>query len=276
MARLRLEINLRTGTIDRNETATRRLNGENFATTIIREVGLKYTNDRWKELNGRIRGQVERAVRREIAHMARQYQRGVVGRGQRKTQFNITSAVQSENRAGILSPSASVPMNRPWPSLTPKYSRWKANHGYSQGHFLLHGYLGQRLSKAESWTEIFGPVAVRVIRTAPGEVKGLPKIEAMGERQARFHIGKIEVRALGKITANMVPALAGQPIGFGTAGRTNGLLGLVAANDEELAYHLGQNPATAPYRSTLEPFLGFVLTKAIPVAVKARVTKLIS
>jgi hypothetical protein len=50
--------------------------------------------------------------------------------------------------------------------------------------------------------------------------------------------------------------------------RKNGLIGPVAQYDRELAYRLGGNP----YRATLEPFLGFVLTRAIPAAVRNRVT----
>lgn len=277
MARLRLNINLVSGKAV-PEIGSRRLNTRNFATTIVRDVGIQYSDRRWKELKSTIQGQIHRDVTREIESIARQYKSLVVAAGaQRASRGTIRSSVQgASNAAGTTFAQTQMPFpNRPWTPLSPRYAAWKAKQGAPAGHFALKGKLGQEMSKASTWTGMFGPVSVRIIRTEVGsERRDAPTITRhRGDLQQTFSIAKIEVRALGEITARMLPALTGGQPGF--SGDGPALMALAYRNSPDLEHRLAGNMKNVPYRATVEPFLGFVLTKAIPAAVHNRVSTLV-
>ncbi len=276
MARLRLVINLKDGRGSiQPEFSTRRLNGKNFASTIVSEVGLEYSQKEYQALRDTIRDQVSRDVHREIQHVARQYVDLIIGaRNQRSSRATLRSSTQgSPTAGGFATAEAQVSLpNRPWAPLSPRYAAWKAKHNYPAGHFQLSGFLGREMGKGSTWTGVFGPVSIRVLRTS-NDVKPqiIPTIR-QGFNQI-FSVGKIEVRALGQIDANMLPALTkGGGIGF--SGDGNALMSLVYNKNKELEYGLAGNMARVPYRPTLEPFLGFLLSKAIPAAVHNRVATL--
>lgn len=268
MARLRLEINLLTGARVRT-VGSRRLNGENFATTIIKDVGLRYAASRFNDLKTSLSSQLRPVVLREIEHVARKYRELIVGSaGVRAAMFTLTPATyESGVREAVTRPR--------WAPLTPHYLAQKAREGRSPNHFLYTGALGNSMNRASTWVNMFGPVKVRVVRTGgdtPQAVADYTNSFASrrGGTDIRFDVAKIEVRALGKITANMLPALAGGEVGF-ARDRNHGLIGLIYGGDEELGYRLSGNSKTTPYRSTVEPFLGFVLTRSIPAAVSAKI-----
>lgn len=270
MGRIRLSINLLTGhsTPSRVGSFTssqhvNRLNGKNFASTIVQRVGLTYAESRYKEFKNDIAFQIQRDVEREIQNVARQYNTLVVGAANKRT-----------SRATIYSRLEGGPQEyfaRNWAPLSPKYAAWKANKGYPAGHFELTGRLGTVMKRGNMWTQLFGPVRVDVIRTA-GNVpaQNVPTIRS--GYTGRFAIANIRVHALGRVDANMLPALAGMP--NVADGRDTGLIGLVHSRLPRLAWKIGGNRNT-PYRPTLEPFLSFLLTKAIPSAVHNRVSALV-
>lgn len=281
MARLRLEINLKTG-IATPSVGTNRLNGENFASTIVRDIGLKVADSRWEAVKRDLRNELKRDVEREIEHIARRYVALTVNAPNRGSVVKLTSASQSTSADGNNGSAVTAQFSRKWDSLSPSYVARKRRAGLSPNHFLAAtNSIKPALGSGDSWVDTFGPVKIRVSRitqdTMPAKITNLTGRYGVSFRkgsEVRFGIAKVEVSALGRINARMVPALRfdNGPLASETDGRTNGLLGVVSAEGgRQLAYRLGGNSETTPYRATLEPFLGFVLTRAIPTAVGNRV-----
>jgi hypothetical protein len=85
----------------------------------------------------------------------------------------------------------------------------------------------------------------------------------------KIAIATIRVQAMTRITPGMLPALGGGGLGdFGSNARGSGLLAMLG---ERVAWRLGGNPQTVPFRPTIQPFLGYFLTRAMPNAVFKRI-----
>ena len=96
-----------------------------------------------------------------------------------------------------------------------------------------------------------------------------------GAPQSEVHVktGRMVVRAFGNITADMLPALlSGDVDDF--EGNSQALMGLLPDN---IKLRLDHKPdGKVPYRMTIEPFVSWFLTRAIPYAVNRRLKQEVS
>ncbi|SKB62318.1 hypothetical protein [Sphingopyxis flava] len=261
--RLRLFFNLATGG---SSARTTKRWAATAASTIIQNVAFGYA-DGYREILVRdIQKRVGLDVRAEIANAAARYRRIVIGHERGMSVGGLQAMTEGGPRTV---PSQGIV----WKPRSPKYLARKERHlGHTRWFEGWTHHMASMLSKGEMWTEIFGPIKVSVRSgkspgfggaVAPnlGGLRYRPVAkEGQDPKAIRIHIGSVEVAALEKITPAMLQSYTKGGIPAAVA----------AAGYEELAYRLGGPPA-APYRPTLEPFLNFVLTKAIPYAVQRRV-----
>ena len=130
-----------------------------------------------------------------------------------------------------------------------------------------------QMMSGQNWIKMFGPISVQVKRQRSYSASDTASANARrdimtnlnrkplalpGGDVVRLGVARIEVRALGRIT----PGSLSRP------SKKSHMIGLVMKHDEELAHRLA---GRGPYRPTLEPFLEFVLTRAVPGAVLKRI-----
>lgn len=292
--RIRFRLNQQTGSLTKQRTSQRAL--ASFANIIIEEVGLQYSDQSYKQLRASINGPLRADIHKEIQHIARQYEKIIVGMpGKRLNRVTLTSARQDfSSRTGVGSPALQQfgalreysTGGTLWAPRKPKYLVQKQRDVGHQRWFEHTGILGLAMSSGKTWEAMFGPIIIRIRRgeTQTGNARDIKFNLSSGETRASdmkflgtrsgktFSVATIQVSALGKITAAMIPALltGKPPIGKPADGRTTGLIGLVRAKNAPLAWHIAGGPEV-PYRPTLEPFLGFALTRSIPEAVFARI-----
>lgn len=243
---------------------------------MIRDVGLAYAEKSYFDLRRKISVELERDVLSEIENVARMYRQFIVGVGGERARQAVlkTNVVASTTASGRQNSAAVASLGGLLPEWAPRgkrYLRWKRRKYGHARWFENDGYLGEKLSKGSTWQAAFGPVNVRVIRTAANT--GNPQATQITDGSAVgsqiFSVAKIEVRAFTDITAQMLPALITGRLEFtGIDGRKSGLL---SGFSSQLQYRLGGR--VQRYRPTLEPFLGFALTRAIPAAVFQRIQR---
>lgn len=263
--RLRLFINFRTGT-QKSRVSKRSLNA--VATTIVQNVALGYADGYRDVLVNDIQKRVGLDVRAEISNAAARYKRLVIGHERGMGSGRLEPVTEGGGRLGI-QPSAGIA----WGPRSPKYlARKRRQLGHARWFDGWTRHMGGSLGKASVWTDIFGPVRVAVRAGKSREAAGVVRPDLGGSRYRpaaregqdlkaiRIHIGSVEVGAFERITLATIRSHSKSGIPAAVA----------AAGYEELAYRLG-GPPTAPYRPTLEPFLEFVLTRAIPHAVQRRI-----
>lgn len=293
--RLRFRFNQQSGRAFQQKVPQKAAN--NFAAAIIESVGLEYAEKYYDDLKTKISTTMSDDVRKEVEHIARQYKKFIVGSeaNQRSTRGELTSFAATEGQTALNSQglkSFNIGGSR-WASRNRQYLSDKMKKKSHQRWFEYDGVLGEAMRKGSVWLSIFGPISIKVIRTKSVSVKegsrkrveepldfnGLTRsvrtAKLFGESGVgKFSVARIEVRALGRVTPAMLPALvsgkADAPIP--ADGRKTGLLNLVTAYDRSLAHGLGSGQQV-PYRPTLEPFLAFALTRSIPSAVFNRVAQ---
>ena len=265
--RLRFVLNQATGKKD-NKQAMQRA-GSEFAAVIVRQVGLVAAEERYKELTQSIKAELYRDVQQEVERIAYYYNRYVVGRaGIRDRAITLkgqTTTVREDMKFGKWEPLAKSTVRRK------KHSRF----------FEDKKNLREQTQAGHVWEDAFGPIQIRVVRTKSGlvDLGGARPYRGLGARgRNNFSVARIEVFALGKITAAMLPDLAtGVPAqsGYTDQARRAGMLDMLPGGKNGLRYKLAnwgrQSGVDAPYRPSLEPFLSFVLTRAIPRAVQSRI-----
>jgi hypothetical protein len=286
--RIRFRFNQQTGVrTDRQEL--QRASGR-FAQSIVEQVGLQYADNAFKDLQSRIGASLQGDVRNEIEHVARQFRKFIVGStGARSSRADLTTSTSNARGTGPLRTeieglrSASVGGTF-W---TPRKKRYLTEKRQKVGHnrwFEHQGELSKGIRNGSTWTNAFGPISIKVQRvksisglanTLDFGGKSLTPRDANvfgGRAKGTFSVARIEVSAFGKITPAMLPALITGKMDapIPSDGRTTGLIGLLGNANPALAYRLGGGP-NVPYRPTLEPFLAFALTRAIPSAVFNRI-----
>ncbi len=263
--RLRLFFNLATGAS--SARTTKRWAGI-AASTIAQNIAFGYADGYRKTLVRDVQQRVRLDIRAEIANAAARYRRIVIGHERGMGAGRLDAVTEGRGAPGIV-PSAGIV----WKPRAPKYLARKSHQlGHTRWFDGWTRHMALTLGKGDMWTEIFGPIKVAVRQgKSPGFSRALsPNLggrryrpaakEGQDPKAIRIHIGSVEVAALEKITPAMLRSYSKGGVPAAVA----------AAGYEELAYRLG-GPPTAPYRPTLEPFLEFVLTKAIPFAVQRRV-----
>ena len=253
--RIQFNLNQRTGVSKDSEAVHRGLS--NFKSIIIHEVGLQTAEIKHAKIKREIRQEIAADVHREVANIAKLYARHVIGRsGIRNRTVNLTASTTSVEGVAVFGK---------WKPLS---SQTVARKGHAN-FFRERGQLGLIMSDPKVWEHAFGPVQVRVTK-----LFNSPKLSPYKKDGEHFKVASISVSALGRITSGMLPELLSGKLGSTThRGRSAGLLNLLDAADPSLKFELGNwnRSGSGDYRPSLEPFLAFALTKAIPQAVFQRI-----
>lgn len=261
--------------------------GPRTARIIAREIAIQSSEDVWKQVEGQIKAKILRDANREVSAIAQQYKQLIIGAtGARDgVSGTITGAANTAFSGGERANSYSF--NLKWQARSPAYLRRKFHENghdrwFEYGGGLKKGVknpvnqqLQNAMGRASTWTRAFGPIGIRVTRKSKnvsqsGYSNFMPTgVTNTSGASIRVSVATVTVTAFGRITPAMLPALtAGGAIDqFTPDGRDSGLIGLLPSS---IAYRLGGNRAHVPYRPTLEPFLGFFLTRSLPNAVMRR------
>lgn len=237
---------------------------------LIPEMLVNYADKTYTRLSESIRASVKRDAEAEIRNIARRYSRMIIGANRGGPAHS-----QLESRAtGPGRPSQGGVSLPAWPARTPKYMAWKQREGLSPNFFLAQTHtLRATMGRGAVWQEIFGPVRVTVLRKATaskgnsGASKAIKKLSEsslgnIDHKADRVGLLQVKVEAFGHVRSSMLRNFTSH----------GGLIGLVAQYDQGLAYRLG-GPYPDKHRPTLQPFIEFVLARAIPYAVSQRITK---
>lgn len=264
--------------------------GRNTARFVANEVAILTADNIWDTVSGKLRTRLIRDGNREIAAVAQQFKRYIVGANGMNR--GVTGRLESA-AAGAEGLPVSQRLSLTWADRDKSYlARKKREVGHTK--WFEHGgglgggienpvnrELQNAIGKTSTWTRAFGPVGVRITRrsTEFGGPKtprmldvggGMAYSEVTDTKRNRLSIATVSVYAFGRITPQMLGALhQGGDTGPSSYidGRATGLIGLLPT---QLQYRLGGNPEYVPYRPTLEPFLEFFLTRSLPNAVTRR------
>jgi hypothetical protein len=286
--RLRLTFNFRSGTTSRDTI-------RGFASALIEQVAIEASDDVWETIKLKISKQLQTDVKREVTHMGQLFKQLVIGLDGSSSGASgrlTTYSRPAKGREGL----AMYSFNVGWPERSENYLRRKMDSPpYGVGHdgWFLHKTktLLSTMGKSDTWIGAYGPIKVDVRRTGSmsrGDAnRSVPDEGSPGKYRtniptARFDTGvsntkgsivrvqvaSVRVSAMEDITPAMLPAIRHGDIDqMANDGRTTGLIGQFPS---EIAYRLGGNRKFVPYRHTVEPFLGFFLTRALPNAVARR------
>lgn len=265
-----------------------RKESENTSRFVAQQLAVNYAEDTWEEAKGNLSKTIVGDVKVELARMAMNFRRHIIGAAGTSTAPNGTLTTAAK---GAGAPSQRIAEGMPaWKARGTAYIERKRRNGAGIGWFdnskwgkrqrpanaglmkktfsggtggsisLDSG--GSGLSGGDVWEDMFGPVSVRVVRNnrATGS---LPQVKTDRRKSIRLQVASIYVMALGKISLGMLKM---DPSG------NDGLNSLVRNYNPDLAVRLGRGRG-GTYRHTMEPFLKFFLTRALPFAVQRRIEK---
>jgi hypothetical protein len=256
---------------------------------MVQKVAFSYAEGQYEFMKKELAFGVEADVRRELVNLASLYRRHIIGaNGNQGTPAGIISS--AIGGAKPMSLASALPA---WAPRNAEYLRtkrnatggnkWFDNRGWKRGGhrkggiFISNksgpsdvGLLFQE-SRADTWETMFGPIRITFEKSAGLTAADATSAVKLQSTKAEVKVGTIRVFALGKIMPDMLPVLRTGNMMASDEGN-DGLMNLVKAYDPRLAYRLGQRSSiTKRYRPTLEPFLGFFLTRSIPAAVGRRI-----
>jgi len=256
----------------------------NTAAFIARKVAFSYAQDQYEFYKENLEAGIEGDVRRELTNLASLYRRHIIG----STTDRPTGIIRS-----VIGGAQSLALSSALPRWAPRNARylkrklsatgrasWFDNRGWRthKGQHWSPSDTGLLFaeSRADTWETIFGPIRVvfrksRILTEADAQAA----VIIDGSKKAKIQIGTVSVYAMNKLTPAMLPALrTGDPSAMTPDTGNDELMDLVASYDQRLAYRLGQRSSlTKRYRPTLEPFLGFFLTRSIPAAIQSRIQR---
>lgn len=245
----------------------------NVAQAAAENIAFSYKQRYYLDTVRKIKTLIEKDAQREITNAAQRFKRAMIGmagyRGGIDT--NITTVIEkaAASRAAGIATEARL-RTGPWQKRTKKYMAWKKKKGYGTNWFRNKGdVLGKgSVGTGGFWTDTWGPVQVTVQPT--GRAKDpLKTFESKFNKRAvvRVQVATISVKAFQKITPTMLPGLKD-----GDLTRPSPVRAITKHLPEPERARLGGNPKKrVPYRPGLEPFLTFVLTRAIPNAFFRRI-----
>lgn len=212
------------------------------------EIILRFADGKKSQIKELVSRRIRKDVDTEIDHAARQYGRFALGGAgrvqgpQSGTQTTAVRSAESEDTTGRMG------------GWHPRGKEYLARKRRRSGHikwFVTTGKTRQALSGKGVWQAIYGGTKVRV--TIHSETN-----REVGQAFAQRGTGYLRT-TLATINVGALPQLSAQ---FGNVGRK------LWQYDEDLAHHvLGRRKY---YRPTMEPFLKFVVNKAVPEAVGRR------
>lgn len=267
---------------------------DDTARAIFRRVTLEYAEGAYEEMRKNLQATVEADVRAELVHMALLFRRHIIGAaGTKTTPSGGLDTVTKGSGAPRQTLSSMLPA---WAPRNAEYLQrkrtatggvgWFDNRGWKEsqydaryssrvsrkpGRAAMHGLLFREM-RQDTWETMFGPISVRFYRQRKLEsTDGVANLGVAKKKNMQVQIGSIQVRALGRITPAMLPGFTSGDVRASVAGNPE-LIKLVYGYDPQLALRLGQMN-NGVYRPTLEPFLGFFLTRSLPYAVNERLRK---
>lgn len=241
----------------------------------VGQLAIRFADGEYRRIKEELEKGVANDVRRELVNMASLYRRHIIG-------ANASTNKPAGVLRNVVGDVERLPLASVLPAWAPRsaeeYLERKIRNGGTAAWFDTRGWRKRsqagllfRESRADTWETMFGPISVRFNRdnAAPN-----PATIFNTGNHVNVQIGTLRVYALGKITPNMLPGLAGGYVGMASDSGNPGLMGLVKNYDRALWGRLSRRSAgTKRYRPTLEPFLGFFLSRAIPQAVKSRIQR---
>jgi hypothetical protein len=266
----------------------------NTSRAILERVTLQYAEGMYDEVRKDVQFQLEKDLRAELWHIGSLFRRHIIGYSGRRSQPSgyIDTVTKGSGAPPRMTIASALP---PWAPRNAKYLktkrlavghiRWFDNTGWNSETLDLR-YARRRNKVGDSyddagllkesftydaWETLFGPISVQFRRARKLQPTDAVGGIAIKGKKMRVQIGTIYVRALGKITPAMLPGFTSGTIRASASGNP-GLMGVIAETDPRLAYRLGTMRNNV-YRPTLEPFLGYYLTKSLPWAVQRRIEK---
>jgi hypothetical protein len=252
----------------------------NFSRVLVQQVAVQYGSRTLGLIRDHIESQIQTDVQRELDNMARllmSHVVGVSGRNSGPTGALGTVAPESEEMRDLGLQVKNVSLRGlvrdGWTPRSPYYLKWRSRHDGNTAWFRRHspGRL-DALRSGQTWSAAFGGIAVTVLKHTDlnqGEQSFNMLKLPYGNPGTRIGIATIRVAAMSRITPEMLPALAGGSLGnFGSNPQHAGLLSMLG---DPIAWRLGGDPIRVPFRPTIQPFLGFFLTRALPNAVARRI-----
>lgn len=274
------------------ELRRRQSGGQRFAQAMIENFAFSYAEDSFREMAGRLEVQLRRDIMRELRHMAALFQRHIIGAAPSSSHpagYLDTVAPSWEGVYDRVAIRASVPA---WAARSHQYLRDKKRVIGHQRWWESHGTLAKAMT-TDNWISSFGPIHVEFRRSHKAQLT-TPNTAAPGQRSTarnnyatvfggtnnghvKVVVGTVRVVALTNITPQMLPALrSGDPTTLNSDRGNDSLMLMVQAGmGDDVAYRLGRlssKESGMRYRPTLEPFLAFFLTRAVPNAIADRIS----
>lgn len=258
----------------------------------IEGVAFSYAARTYKQVKDEIARRIEKDVNTEISHMAglMKYHITGIGAGNRAP----TGRMNMAHEMAYVSKGLGIEKDLPagagvrWEDRTEAYMRNKKRRGFGQTWFKNTGLLQSYLNRRNTWTTAYGPVVVSVFPskkgTMPTESLGRlstrSPVRSKGGRitytsaefghNIRNHVATVQVSALGRITPSMLPALGTGAMGAYPDSRKTKLFN---ALPEPVRKRLEGPKRLQNHRHTVEPFLSFMLTRAVPNALFLRMER---
>lgn len=253
-------------------------------TGVVENVSFKYAAKTYDRIRQLVEGRVQQDVMAEASWMVGLFKQGVLGISKTSPGGRLTPA--HEWASGMRQPSPVAGAGIQWAPRTSKYMAWKEKHFHHSRWFLNNNVaLPSTLGSASNWISYFGPIKVSIRPLPRNAGRSGPSLGTLSSRvpyqagrytrfmsaeDSSFHIrtgiANVSVSAMDHITPGMLPALASGNMGsYARDGRSTGLMGLLP---EAAAFRLGGRGKN--YRHTIEPFLSFFLTRAVPNALFLR------
>jgi hypothetical protein len=235
----------------------------------VPDLLVKYGDEMYPELEAKLRAEITRDVKREISNVAQSYKRMIFGAGPGATGPRGAISGMSA-QGGMGSRGAGIPALPAWPARSERYMNTPFKKANPQWFVGRTGYMKQMMAKGPVWEQLFGPVRVQIRRTrdlaansSEASAGAANKMTTPGMGTTRAGLLQIKVAAFGDVYASMLRNYSSK----------SGLLGLVAERGgAELAYRLGGN-TPAKHRPTLQPFLEYFLSRALPYAIEQRIAR---
>lgn len=249
---------------------------EKWSNIVVNQVMFETSDLVYKDIIGRIQKQIIADAGREIQNVASQFSRSVIGVGGRMRGPRGSLTFHAQRSQGYTGPvNLGMPAGVRWAQRSDKYLRWKQKEFGHRDWYLNTGALREYMRHGAAWQDAFGTVEVRVTRNKTGVGKttldtgvGFGTAGSTKKFVRRMQVATIKVKAMRNVTTAMLPALInGNVSNYAHDNRGQG--GLLSLLDPIAAMRLGGRQKE--YRHTVEPFLGFLLTRAIPNAVFKRI-----
>lgn len=264
---------------------------ESFARILLREVAIATSKRTQENARRSLVTRIKSEIRREIIKMAQTISRFVVQPERAKGPSGIArmaaSGVSQTMQTTLGRGMSGVGYydvgrsNVNWRERSLAYMRWKKRKNYGTDWFRNRGHLQRQLGR-ESTYNGFGPIVVLFHpnrkQTPIGGNVNLTSTGRTGRVSETYEVGRLEVIAMGRITAAMLPSLASGDVGDATpvgGQRISNLITGQRTREKLSGLSTGEGNSPREYRPVIEPFVSYYLTRAIPNAVFLRAEKLV-